>query len=762
MENFVLIFISFVVIHRSVGIATHKIGVLYDSKIAWTDLNNTETEKGIVYIPYGMGENEPFALIEKIKNLTEECLCVIVVINSGETAWVLQRQDVSSQPLILLANQRDIFFSSSSLPFDCWLRNQGFVSIVTRENWSHINLFYDDYYDSNCIQDLVHRLSAMGVATSSILMTTEGNTIKGTLSMIRREDHYENVYLALEPHLTLNTIKDAISLDLFERKLHWVMNIDPKYLQNADHYGSLHRSFVLTLSTGLRGNYSDIIKTILHQRASGIENTTENCLTNWTSVQQHYPLRIHSSCKETSDFEEVALFTNQEGLNSHEELFKNKFRDFGNRVLKVASVPNAPYVMKGTKENGETYYYGFCYDILEDYAKAFNFRYESVDGDGGLFGNPTEDGLNASGMVGMVMRGEVDIGVAPFAVTATREQVIDYVLPYQEDGVGILMKRVENKVQKFFRIFLPLHYTTWWAVVVATVVAAYVLYVAAKLSPESKERELQLGHNIWLIVGTVYGQDDGQRPSFGAGRIILGFWWVFTILITASYTANLAAFLTISLAKPPVKNLEELASQTIYKPLIVQETNHHAMFKGATTGLYKRIWDLMSDIPKIKTVEEGYQLVETGQFALLWDYSQFEYLINNDCGSLEIAQESFHKISLSFIIPEKAPFKRAFDNHMLKMIEAGIIAKFKAKWWRKSKCVSSPKTATALETESLSGIFALYGGILAIVLVTFILEVIIVYRKWRRVSKIRQETELDNRTKFMENVPSSFKYSPNT
>lgn len=43
---------------------------------------------------------------------------------------------------------------------------------------------------------------------------------------------------------------------LYERKLHWVMNIDPKYLHNADHYGSLHRSFVVTLSTGLRGNYS--------------------------------------------------------------------------------------------------------------------------------------------------------------------------------------------------------------------------------------------------------------------------------------------------------------------------------------------------------------------------------------------------------------------------------------------------------------------------------------------------------------------------
>ena len=36
---------------------------------------------------------------------------------------------------------------------------------------------------------------------------------------------------------------------------------------------------------------------------------------------------------------------------------------------------NAPYVIKGKKDNGETYYYGFCYDILEDFAKAFNFRY---------------------------------------------------------------------------------------------------------------------------------------------------------------------------------------------------------------------------------------------------------------------------------------------------------------------------------------------------------------------------------------------------
>lgn len=45
------------------------------------------------------------------------------------------------------------------------------------------------------------------------------------------------------------------------------------------------------------------------------------------------------------------------------------------------------------------------FDWMLVFTIRYYVRYESVDGDGGLFGNPTEDGLNASGMVGMVMRG---------------------------------------------------------------------------------------------------------------------------------------------------------------------------------------------------------------------------------------------------------------------------------------------------------------------------------------------------------------------
>lgn len=47
-----------------------------------------------------------------------------------------------------------------------------------------------------------------------------------------------------------------------------------------------------------------------------------------------------------------------------------------------------------------------------------------------------------------------------------------------------------------------------------------------------------------------------------AGRIIGGAWWFFVLIIISSYTANLAAFLTIERMLTPIKSADDLAKQT--------------------------------------------------------------------------------------------------------------------------------------------------------------------------------------------------------
>lgn len=39
-------------------------------------------------------------------------------------------------------------------------------------------------------------------------------------------------------------------------------------------------------------------------------------------------------------------------------------------------------------------------------------------------------------------------------------------------------------------------------------------------------------------------------------------WWFFTLIIISSYTANLAAFLTVERMMSPIENAEDLAAQT--------------------------------------------------------------------------------------------------------------------------------------------------------------------------------------------------------
>jgi Ligand-gated ion channel len=53
-----------------------------------------------------------------------------------------------------------------------------------------------------------------------------------------------------------------------------------------------------------------------------------------------------------------------------------------------------------------------------------------------------------------------------------------------------------------------------------------------------------------------------SRTQATSTRIVGGIWWFFTLIIISSYTANLAAFLTVERMITPIENAEDLATQT--------------------------------------------------------------------------------------------------------------------------------------------------------------------------------------------------------
>lgn len=68
-------------------------------------------------------------------------------------------------------------------------------------------------------------------------------------------------------------------------------------------------------------------------------------------------------------------------------------------------------------------------------------------------------------------------------------------------------------------------------------------------------------------------------PKALSTRIVGGIWWFFTLIIISSYTANLAAFLTVERMESPIDSADDLAKQTKILYGVVED--------GATMTFFK-------------------------------------------------------------------------------------------------------------------------------------------------------------------------------
>ena len=55
------------------------------------------------------------------------------------------------------------------------------------------------------------------------------------------------------------------------------------------------------------------------------------------------------------------------------------------------------------------------------------------------------------------------------------------------------------------------------------------------------------------------------NPRAASTRIVGGMWWFFTLIIISSYTANLAAFLTVERMSTPIESADDLSDQNSIK-----------------------------------------------------------------------------------------------------------------------------------------------------------------------------------------------------
>ena len=153
--------------------------------------------------------------------------------------------------------------------------------------------------------------------------------------------------------------------------------------------------------------------------------------------------------------------------------------------------------------------------------------------------------------------------------------MIDFTKPFMNLGISILFKRPRRESPGLFSFLNPLAIEIWLYVIAAYFVVSLLMFVLARFSPyewynphpcnpdtEDLENTFTLSNSFWFAVGTLMQQGSDINPRAVSTRIVGGIWWFFTLIIISSYTANLAAFLTVERMVSPIESAEDLAKQT--------------------------------------------------------------------------------------------------------------------------------------------------------------------------------------------------------
>ncbi|XP_048513706.1 glutamate receptor ionotropic, kainate 1 isoform X1 [Athalia rosae] len=436
-----------------------------------------------------------------------------------------------------------------------------------------------------------------------------------------------------------------------------------------------------------------------------------------------------------------------------------------NITLVVMTREEKPYVMVKEDKNltGNARFEGFCIDLLKWIANQVGFQYAIRLVPDHMYGVYDPETKEWNGIVRELMEKRADLAVASMTINYARESVIDFTKPFMNLGIGILFKVSGRMPSRLFSFMNPLAVEIWLSMLGAYVIVSLTIWIVARFSPyewvepapcPSCKCPLQGGHvsalepdsddiplprtvndftlanSFWFTVGTLMQQGSDLNPKATSTRIVGGIWWFFTLIIISSYTANLAAFLTVERMITPIENAADLAEQTEIAYGTLEGGSTMTFFRDSKIGIYQKMWRFMeSKRPAVfvSTYEEGVKRVLEGDYAFLMESTMLDYAVQRDCNLTQIGGLLDSK-GYGIATPKGSPWRDKISLAILELQEKGVIQILYDKWWKNTGDVcnrdekSKESKANALGVENIGGVFVVLLCGLALAILVAILE----------------------------------------
>ncbi|KAK7480388.1 hypothetical protein BaRGS_00028435, partial [Batillaria attramentaria] len=375
------------------------------------------------------------------------------------------------------------------------------------------------------------------------------------------------------------------------------------------------------------------------------------------------------------------------------------------------------------------------------------------------WGRLTEDNT-WTGLVGLLERQEVDLVVAPLAIQAEREMVMDFIHPYYLDYDTVLLKLPdpdESKWRRLIQLFKPHVHMCIWISLLCVAVACCVMEAVNPFYVTNSRAMLHASDIFWYMYGALLMHGGARLPDSQTGRTMVSAFWLFSMVMAATYSSNLIAFLAVTKDEAPFQTLEGLVEQDYYYWGTTGGAFTVTVFQRSSIPVFKKVWagiteSLKSDPDVLALdVHKHLEKVKAGGYAYIGETSLMSVWLKSECDLLTI-KEQFLPMQYAVGLPNNSAYTRMFSDVMLKINDVGLTETWLRKWiGTTTSCqdqgskIKEAKPVDLLDIQS-----AFYISSIGITVALLVLGVEMVCRRFqlrpRMASLYRRHTKSAKRT----------------
>ncbi|CAM4980282.1 unnamed protein product [Rotaria socialis] len=313
-----------------------------------------------------------------------------------------------------------------------------------------------------------------------------------------------------------------------------------------------------------------------------------------------------------------------------------------------------------------------------------------------------------NGLVDSVVNGVYDLVVADLTVTANRRKKVDFSNSIFDNSVRLVIRTQPDIQVALFSFLNPLSWDLWLLIIGTLIFGSILICIVERVA---NERLREKSHSaaylmiIWYTFGNFMGRDVELQPKTIAGRLISSAMFFLTLVIIASYTANLASQLTISKSQPIISGIDDIKNGKV-------PSNRIGLLVGSASLEYY-LTELSGGNPNyypLYSRDQIYQSLLDDKIDVGFiDTGNAEYMTNDVYCNLTIAGSGFNVGIFAIPMRKGWIYANDLDVALLLLRESGDLNNLYAKWFQYKNCPDNSVSTAAIDSRALIGLFMVFG-----------------------------------------------------